>query len=333
METLGHLHPLLIHFPIGLLLAACVLTIYAHFSKKEFESFIQISLWVGFVFSVLASCSGWLLSNFSTQDPQSLFWHQWTAIFTCILTGLVLFLKKWRFYLSFLLFSAICFTGHLGSVLTYGEGYFSLAEKKVIALLAPVAAKPLEISQETAIPMEKANLQTVPVEGISEAPNPEWIQAFQAKQISLIEQGDHGLSANFLHVKNDFSSVFKDFQKMAPWVTQLKLAHQKNIDFALLKNFTQVQDVDLSNTNLVDGDLVYLRNLSQLKRLNVVGTQISDAGLNSLIGLKNLKKVYVWQSSMSAQAIEKWKQANPNVEIETGQFSFVKPDSIKPLIR
>jgi len=80
--------------------------------------------------------------------------------------------------------------------------------------------------------------------------------------------------------------VFLRISKNGPLGYSIKIGPSKNIDFALLKNFTQVQDVDLSNTNLVDGDLVYLRNLSQLKRLNIVGTQISDAGLNNLIGLK-----------------------------------------------
>ena len=104
METLGHLHPWLIHFPIGLLLVASILIIYSHIAKKEFESFIHIGLWVGFVFSILASISGWLLSNNSEQDHQALLWHQWTAISTCLITGLVLFFKKWRFYLSFILY-------------------------------------------------------------------------------------------------------------------------------------------------------------------------------------------------------------------------------------
>ena len=335
METLGHLHPLLIHFPIGLLVAASVLIIYARIAKKDFESFIQISLWVGFVFSILACVSGWLLSNFSQHDAQALLWHQWAAISTCILAALVLFLKEWRLYLSFILLGAICFTGHLGSVLTYGEGYFLVTQKKLIALLAPVPKiKSLEPSLESHEEVKKISLasSSKPIENLT-ALNSQWVQEFQARQISLVQQSEHGLSANFLHVKTDFPGVFFDFQKLAPWVVQLKLSNHKNIDFALLKNFKQLSDLDLSKTNLVDGDLVYLRELPQLKRLNLVGTQISDAGLSQLMAMKSLKKVYVWQSLLSAQAVEKWKQKNPSLEVETGQFSFVKPDSLKPVTR
>jgi uncharacterized membrane protein len=334
METIGHLHPLLIHFPIGLLLAASVLIIYARIAKKDFDSFIQISLWVGFVFSMMASVSGWVLSNFSQQDANSLLWHQWTAIATCFLAALLVFLKKWRFHLSFILFGAICFTGHLGSVLTYGEGYFSLAQKKVATFLAPEPKKTLGTKREAHIEIKKRSLalSSSPIE-ILDAPNSQWVQEFQARQISIVEQNDRFLSANFLHIKNDFDGVFFDFQKLAPWVVQLKLANQKNIDFTLLKNFTKLSDLDLSKTNFVDGDLVYLRDLAQLKRLNLVGTHVSDAGLSRLMALKSLKKVYVWQTLLSAQAVEKWKQANPNLEIETGQFSFVKPDSLKTITR
>jgi hypothetical protein len=120
---------------------------------------------------------------------------------------------------------------------------------------------------------------------------------------------------------------------LAPWVVQLKLANHKSVDFSLLKNFSRLEDLDVSKTNLGDGDLVYLRELTQLKRLNLVGTQVSDSGLGNLMAIKNLKKVYVWQSSLSPQALEKWKQANPDLLIETGQFSFVKPDSLKTLTR
>lgn len=336
METLGHLHPWLIHFPIGLLLVASILIIYSHVAKKEFESFIQIALWVGFVFSILASISGWLLSNNSEQDHQALLWHQWTAISTCLITGLVLFFKKWRFYLSFILFGAICFTGHLGSVLTYGEGYFLFVQKKISSIVGPVIKKSVVSDPLIGDDVVEFNepLVTSPArEEVLEAFDAGLVQEFQAKQISLVEQEENRLSANFLHVKNDFVGIFREFQKLAPWVVQLKLANQKSVDFSLFKNFSRLEDVDVSKTNLDDGDLVYLRELKQLKRLNLVGTQVSDAGIGNLMAMKNLKKVYVWQSSLSSQALEKWKQVNPELLIETGQFSFVKPDSLKTLTR
>ena len=170
-------------------------------------------------------------------------------------------------------------------------------------------------------------------EAVLEAFDVGLVQEFQAKQISLVEQEENRLSANFLHVKNDFVGIFREFQKLAPWVVQLKLANQKSVDFSLFKNFSKLEDVDVSKTNLDNGDLVYLRELKQLKRLNLVGTQVSDAGIGNLMAMKNLKKVYVWQSSLSPQALEKWKQVNPELLIETGQFSFVKPDSLKTLTR
>lgn len=333
MERLGHLHPLMIHFPIGLLLVASFLNIYAHFANKDFDQVIHISLWLGFLFSLLACVSGWFLSNYTEQASNPLFWHQWSGIMTCLLSGIALRFQKWRLYFSFILIGIVSLTGHLGSVLTYGDNYFSLAQKKVVALLAPIQAKSLVLPREPQPVSSRSLAPPIVVPPRIDAPNPSLLQEFQARQISLVAHGDHGLSANFVMVKNDFSVVFRDFQKLAPWVTQLKLANQKNIDFSLMSQFTHVEDLDLSKTNLANADLIYIRTLNNLQRLNLHGTKVSDEGLASLMALKHLKKVYVWQSSLSSQALEKWKQANPGLVIENGNFSFAKPDTSKPLTR
>ena len=55
-----------------------------------------------------------------------------------------------------------------------------------------------------------------------------------------------------------------------------------------------------------------------LTYLNLYGTAVSDAGLGQLAGLKNLRNLYVWQTKVTDEGIQKLKQALPGVDINKG---------------
>ncbi|MEM8485553.1 MAG: DUF1549 domain-containing protein [Bacteroidota bacterium] len=137
-ELLGRLHPLIVHFPIGLLVVAFLLELLALRGTREgLRDGIYAMVAIGAGTAVAASVLGWLLSLPGGYTGNTLQFHKWsgivTAVFACF--TYVLLRKEtrtqqpeaWRIYrISF----AICvlgltLAGHFGASLTHGSGYLT----------------------------------------------------------------------------------------------------------------------------------------------------------------------------------------------------------------
>jgi len=123
-EFVGQLHPLLIHFPIGILLMAVALQFFQIFSKKDFSSSISILVLIGSIFAGISCLAGWLLASTGDYNDEIVFFHRWSGISTFILALTSYFWIHYRSFLFGVLLILIILTGHYGSILTYGEGYF-----------------------------------------------------------------------------------------------------------------------------------------------------------------------------------------------------------------
>ena len=132
-ELIGHLHPALVHLPIGILLIALLLI---WLSKKEKYNIsyqvIKIVLLVG-VFSALASCiTGYVLSTEDDYEKPLVIWHMWMG-FGVAIVSMFLYMKLARKEFDILykilavaLLILVFITGHLGGSLTHGSDYLSL---------------------------------------------------------------------------------------------------------------------------------------------------------------------------------------------------------------
>jgi uncharacterized membrane protein len=135
MTLTGRLHPLLIHFPIGLVLFAAAAELVATFTKRHEWRVIAIgNLRAGAVFVVAAAVSGWLLAS-SVEPSQPLVYHRILgsaaaiAVVGAALTTTTNRMRAanawWPYQLS--LFSTallVGIAGHLGAVLVWGANFF-----------------------------------------------------------------------------------------------------------------------------------------------------------------------------------------------------------------
>jgi uncharacterized membrane protein len=123
LDFIGHLHPLIVHLPIGILLLGVFMMAYEHYSGVDFKTPISFAFLGGSISAVLACIAGWILSNSGEYDALLIQKHQWTGIATATLGLLAYILKQYRKILAILLTLLIFITGHYGGTLTHGENY------------------------------------------------------------------------------------------------------------------------------------------------------------------------------------------------------------------
>ena len=136
--SLGRLHPLLVHLPIGILVLAFLMELY--FRKKDSETennIIIFTLAIAALSTVLSVASGWLLGEVGGYDETLLFRHRWMAIGLAIGSVLLYFIKKYpkswskNIYLPLFIcvIALLGLTGHYGGSMTHGEDYLYKNEK------------------------------------------------------------------------------------------------------------------------------------------------------------------------------------------------------------
>ena len=132
-SLLGKLHPLVVHFPIGVLVVALLMEGMAWKRKAvDFMASTQVLIVVGAVSSVVAVAFGLLLSYSEDYESSTLPIHQWLGISTMVLaciTTLAYFKYSRLVQKTLLVFTVmgVLIAGHYGAVLTRGEDYLASA--------------------------------------------------------------------------------------------------------------------------------------------------------------------------------------------------------------
>jgi uncharacterized membrane protein len=135
MKIIGHLHPLLIHFPIALVIFAVIAEAAATLTRNDHWSAVAIrNARAGAVFALLAAVAGWRLAlNGGGETSLLLEWHRWlgtagagVALAAALLTGVSHRSSRstWLFRIALLAAGLlVAAAGHLGGVLVWGADF------------------------------------------------------------------------------------------------------------------------------------------------------------------------------------------------------------------
>ena len=136
MAFIGRLHPLLIHFPIALVIAATLAEVAAMVTADErWRTMAVGNVRAGAVFALLATIAGWRLALAPDMEGSSLLeWHRWlgtvaagAALAAALAAGGVrvrsaLGVRIYRIAL-FAAGTLVAVTGHFGGLLVWGANF------------------------------------------------------------------------------------------------------------------------------------------------------------------------------------------------------------------
>lgn len=133
----GRFHPLVVHFPVGILLLAFIFEVVSLLPRyRHYRASVPEMLAVGAFFSVLSAATGLVLQDEGGYSQNLVQVHQILGISTACLSIITLILYK-RLAKEKLFANSISIgivalfvsiTGHWGGMLTHGESYFSQAD-------------------------------------------------------------------------------------------------------------------------------------------------------------------------------------------------------------
>ena len=151
----GRLHPLVLHFPIVLiLLGALVALVRWIFRQGDRPSpTVQFCLWTGLIFAGFAVWTGWVLGDSKVDGGQTLLLHRWISIAVLVVMAVTAVFDvmrrspRWPWamparLLSFCLAAIlVAITGHLGAEMKWGTGYVLAPLAKARAVETPASTR------------------------------------------------------------------------------------------------------------------------------------------------------------------------------------------------
>ncbi|MEL6987356.1 MAG: FN3 associated domain-containing protein [Bacteroidota bacterium] len=138
-ELIGRFHPLIVHLPIGILIAAFLMEIASRYFKMEhLKKSIPFVLLLALCFSILAWFTGWIIPKEGAFSEYLIGLHFWFAIALTVTTAITYLcrisanksLNKCYFPLMIITMILLTATGHYGGSLTHGEDYLTQALKE-----------------------------------------------------------------------------------------------------------------------------------------------------------------------------------------------------------
>ncbi|HKG69007.1 MAG TPA: c-type cytochrome domain-containing protein, partial [Segetibacter sp.] len=132
--------------------------------------------------------------------------------------------------------------------------------------------------------------------------------------------GSPALSVHF-YGKNAYSK--KSLEELLPLkqqIIQLSLARMpvKDDDLALIKQMTNLRELNLNYTDVTSKGLEQLMGLQNLQEIALSGTAIDRTSLEKIAALPSINSVYIWNTRIDSMHVASVRNKFKKVNIETG---------------
>lgn len=133
LQVFGRIHPLLLHFPIGLFTVVMVLSFIAarsRWKQPDFVNLFEYLLLISALTAVLTALMGFFLYTSGDYASDAINWHKWSGIGISLILCICCFFRTTLYErpvyaraFTLITFGLIIIAGHFGSVLTHGDNF------------------------------------------------------------------------------------------------------------------------------------------------------------------------------------------------------------------
>lgn len=148
LQTIGRMHPLILHFPIVILLLAMLLEFFRfkpeYATNAFYRNFLQGLLLIGALFAAVTVIMGLFLSREEGYAGDTLLYHKWTGAGIFFLSSIIYWVRNSAWYKTasamagaVVTLVALILTGHYGAALTHGADFIwepVLNQKQIAAV-------------------------------------------------------------------------------------------------------------------------------------------------------------------------------------------------------
>src|SRR5580704_13369576 len=149
LQPVGRLHPLILHFPIVVLIMAMVLEFFRFKeslrTEKLYHDFTTYLWLTGALFAAITAIMGLFLSKEPGYEGDTLQWHKWFGVIVVFVSTLIYWCRSKQWYTSKIARSGAVATilclviaGHYGADITHGENFILAPvwhpEKKLVPI-------------------------------------------------------------------------------------------------------------------------------------------------------------------------------------------------------
>jgi len=331
---LGRFHVLVLHLPIGIILAAVALDWVAR--RERFRALAAVSpfLWTFAALSAVATAVlGYMHFAEGKFSGDSAVAHRFFGTTLAVFTVVVWWLsrrpelyKRVNIATGVVALALVAITGHFGGNLTHGSSFLWQYAPGPLHSLGAIAESRAGSGEHAA--SSPSNTTAAKTSATNAGADPAVVDrlyraGFLVRQVS--DTDPHLV----VSVYSPGARVVD--QHIAVLLTAVDQIVELNLQDALLDDsvlvdigkFTELTRLRLSHNELTDRTVAKLAGLKKLERLNLYSNPgITDASVDVLASLPELKRLDVWKTGITAKGMARLHELRPDLELQAESNSF-----------
>jgi uncharacterized membrane protein len=298
LTSVGRLHPLIVHLPIGALVLAFLLDLISWRSKSDFSFEIRILLLIGFVSATIACVCGYLLSLSVDYDTELVDRHMYSGIAVAIISGVLYWISKGSLKVAHTTMTValvasmglLTYGGHQGGMLTYGPDFLSYEAYVEKRDRPPVV---------TQLVSENDSLLSTVNPDIPDSLDMALVEKLRGKGVVVRVMLQRPVMLDVTIMPGSqvaVNEITDDLIAIAPNVLLFNAADNNlnAADLEFLRSFGNLEKLRLERNPLGDDVVDYLLDLKHLEAVNLYNTNVTSAGVAKLKTSPSIKRIYVW---------------------------------------
>lgn len=140
------------------------------------------------------------------------------------------------------------------------------------------------------------------------------------RKVNPVFPGSPALEVAYYGISTFDAASLQDLKKVNKQVVRLNLNRMPlaTVDLSFLRNFPNLEELQLNFTGVKPEQLSNLEGLENLRNLALSGNEFGSSSVSALSKLKQVRKLFLWNSGLDETAKQELKKGLPQAQIDFG---------------